>query len=184
MLIGDKNGKTFIVKKRILTLSVCGVCVHVCFYMSRLMTKPTKWHVRPARTQISLGICPVWSESSLSAWRKPGSLATHWAHSEDTDQTGQMPRLIWVFTECTVILLILSRGGSCVYRKAPKNLDTRKNYCNYLNIWLIWIFHGVMHLNDADGMANSVEPDQTAPLGAVQSDLGLHCLLRPVCPKI
>ena len=33
--------------------------------------------VRPAKTQISLGICPVWSESSLSAWRKLGSLATH-----------------------------------------------------------------------------------------------------------
>ena len=31
--------------------------------------------VRPAKTQISLGIRPVWSESSLSAWRKLGSLA-------------------------------------------------------------------------------------------------------------
>ena len=31
--------------------------------MSRLRTKPTKWHVRPAKTQISLGIRPVWSES-------------------------------------------------------------------------------------------------------------------------
>ena len=61
------------------------------------MTKPTKWHVRPVKTQISLGIRPVWSESSLSAWRKFGSLATHWAHSEDTDQTGRMPRLVWVF---------------------------------------------------------------------------------------
>ena len=30
--------------------------------MSRLMTKPTKWHVRPAKTQISLGIGPVWSD--------------------------------------------------------------------------------------------------------------------------
>ena len=52
------------------------------------MTEP--WHdktnkvtVRPAKTQISLGIRPVWSESSLSAWRKLGSLAAHWAHSED-----------------------------------------------------------------------------------------------------
>ena len=27
--------------------------------LSHLMTKPTKWHVRPANTQISLGICPV-----------------------------------------------------------------------------------------------------------------------------
>ena len=32
----------------------------------------------------------VWSESSLSAWRKLGSLSTHWAHIEDADQTGQM----------------------------------------------------------------------------------------------
>ena len=33
--------------------------------------------VHPAKTQISLGICPVWSESSLSTWRKLGTLATH-----------------------------------------------------------------------------------------------------------
>ena len=26
-----------------------------------------------------------------------GTLSTHWAHSEDSDQTGRMPRLIWVF---------------------------------------------------------------------------------------
>ena len=51
----------------------------------------------PAKTQISLGIRPVWSESSLSTWGKLGSLATHWMHSEDSDQTGRMPRLIWVF---------------------------------------------------------------------------------------
>ena len=68
--------------------------------------------VRPAKTQISLGICPVWSESSLSAWRKLGSLATHWAHSKDSDQTGQMPRLIWVFAGRTLILLVLSCRGS------------------------------------------------------------------------
>ena len=43
--------------------------------------------VRPPKTHISLGIHPVWSASSLPAWRKLGSLATHWAHSEDSDQT-------------------------------------------------------------------------------------------------
>ena len=41
--------------------------------------------VRPAKTQISLGIRPVWSESSLSAWRKLGSLPPYWAHIEDSD---------------------------------------------------------------------------------------------------
>ena len=76
------------------------------------LTKPTKWHVHPAKTWINLGIRPVWSESLLFAWRKLGSLATHWVHSEDSDQTGQMPRLIWVFAGRTVILLVLSWGGS------------------------------------------------------------------------
>ena len=46
----------------------------------------------PLKTQISLGTHPVWSGSSLSAWRKLESIVTHWAHSEDSDQTGQMPR--------------------------------------------------------------------------------------------
>ena len=80
--------------------------------MSQLVTKPAKWHVRPAKTQIGLGIRPVWSESALSACRKLGSLATHWAHSEGSDQTGWMPRLCWVFAGCTVLLLVLSWGGS------------------------------------------------------------------------
>ena len=56
--------------------------------------KTNKMTVRKAKTQISLGIRPVWSKSSLSAWRKFGSLVTHWAHSEDSGQTGRMPRLI------------------------------------------------------------------------------------------
>ena len=35
-------------------------------------------------------------------------------------------------------------------------------------------------------IANSVDPDHTAPSGAVlkkKSDLGLHCLHRPLCDK-
>ena len=36
-----------------------------------------------------------------------------------------------------------------------------------------------MHPKDAEGIANSIDPDQTAPRG-----LGLHCLPRPVCPNI
>ena len=55
-------------------------------------------------------------QSSLSAWKKAWVLSypfsTHLAHSVDSDQTGQMPRLIWVITGCTVILLVFSRGGS------------------------------------------------------------------------
>ena len=62
--------------------------------------KTNKMTVCPAKIQISLGIHPVWSESSLSTWRKIGSSATHWAQAK-TDQTGWMPMLIWVFAGCT-----------------------------------------------------------------------------------
>ena len=76
--------------------------------------KTNKVSVHPAKTQISLGIRPVWSEFSLSAWRKLGPLATQWAHSQDSDQTGRMPRLIWVFAGRTLTLLVLScRGSYC-----------------------------------------------------------------------
>ena len=53
-------------------------------------------------------------QSSMSAWRKFGSLATHWANSENSDQTGHMPRLIWVFAGHTVTLLVFSWGGSII----------------------------------------------------------------------
>ena len=39
--------------------------------------KTNKMNVCLAKTQISLSICPIWSEPSLSAGRKLGSLATH-----------------------------------------------------------------------------------------------------------
>ena len=83
--------------------------------LNHLMSKPTKWHVRPAKPQISLGIRPVWSEFSLSAWRNIWSLAIRWTHSEDPDQTGRMPRLIWVFAGRTLNLLVLPWGGSSLF---------------------------------------------------------------------
>ena len=64
-----------------------------CIYLLQNIIEP-----RHDKTKtMSVRISPIWSESSLSAWRKLGSLATHWAHSEDCDQIGRMPRLIWVF---------------------------------------------------------------------------------------
>ena len=68
--------------------------------------------VRQAKTQISLGIRPVWSESSLCAQWVAKDSSFRQAESEDSDQTGRMPRLIWVFAGRTAILLVLSCGGS------------------------------------------------------------------------
>ena len=55
---------------------------------------------------------PVWSESSL--WTQWVAMDPRFLHadSEDADQTGRMPRLIWVFAEHTVTLLVLSCRGS------------------------------------------------------------------------
>ena len=56
--------------------------------------KTNKMSVRLAKTEISLGIRPVWSESSLCAeWVAKDPMFLH-ADSEDSDQTGRMPSLI------------------------------------------------------------------------------------------
>ena len=100
--------------------SFLNVCVHLFVYkwtlwklqVSRDMKKTTiKWLCAQRRLR------SAWSstqsgQSSLSAWRNLGPLATHWVYSEDSDQTGRMPRLIWVFTGHTLILLVLSCRGS------------------------------------------------------------------------
>ena len=65
--------------------------------MSYLMIKPTRWSVRTVKTQISLGIRPVWSEPSQCAKCVAEDPKLIHADSEDTDQTGRMLRLIWVF---------------------------------------------------------------------------------------
>ena len=59
------------------------------------------------------------------------------------------------------------------YCKFPKYSDTQNIYCNHSKIRTMWLYHRVMSPNDADGMANSVDPDQTAPLGAVWSGSAL-----------
>ena len=61
------------------------------------MTKPTKWPLHPAKTQISLGVHLYWSESLLSAHLVDQDPRFLHADSEDSDQIGRMPRLIWVF---------------------------------------------------------------------------------------
>ena len=51
----------------------------------------------PAKTRLSLGIRPVWSESSL--WHQWVAKEPNFLHagSEDSDQTGRMPRMSRVF---------------------------------------------------------------------------------------
>ena len=80
--------------------------------------KTSKMTDRPVKTQISLDICPVWSEFSLCTQRVAKDPSFLHADSEDSDLTGQMPRLIWVFAGHAVILLVLSWGSSNGLRQA------------------------------------------------------------------
>ena len=83
--------------------------------------KTTKWHVRPAKTQISLGIRPVWSEPSLCAlWvsKDPSFL-----HADTAVKTlirlGRCPGWSESSLGAHVILVVLSCGGSS---------DSHQNY--------------------------------------------------------
>ena len=53
------------------------------------------------------------------------------------------------------------------YRKTPKFLDTENVCCNQPKIQTKRIFHREICSKCADRMANSADPDQTAPCGAV-----------------
>ena len=87
-------------------------------HLSHRMTKPTKYKmsVCPAKTQISLGIHPVWSELSLSAWRNLGSFATHWWHSEDWSD--------WVDAQTDLSLLW-----------------EHTHFVDFIMLWLIYSFY-------------------------------------------
>ena len=68
--------------------------------------------------------CPVWSEPSLFAWRKLGSLATHLAHSEGSDQTERMPSLIWVFAgrTCHFVDFVMLWHMPCLGKAVARTL--------------------------------------------------------------
>ena len=87
-------------------------------HMSRDMTKPTKWVC--AQRRLRSAWASTQSDQSLrcalnGVAKDPRFL---YADSEDSDQNGRMPRLIWVFAGRTLILLVLScRGSYCPRRK-------------------------------------------------------------------
>ena len=64
-----------------------------------------------------------------------------------------------------------------IYRNDPKFSDTQKMCCNHSKVWTMWLYHRVMSSSDADRMANSADPDQTAP----RSSLIWVCT---VCPGL
>ena len=55
---------------------------HKHFHLSRDKTKPTKWLCAQRRLRSAWASAQS-DQSPQSAWRKLGSLATHWTHSKD-----------------------------------------------------------------------------------------------------
>ena len=58
-------------------------------------------------------------------------------------------------------------NGKRIYRKVSKFWDAKKLCCNLPKIETKQPNLRVFHQKDANGIANSEDPDQTAPLGAV-----------------
>ena len=91
------------------------------------------------KTQISLGIRPVWSESAVSArWGAKVPRLLH-ADSEDSDQTGRMPSLIWVvagrtghFVGFVMLWLFLIFWNSLTVFEEEK----KKIFCQKFRAWL------------------------------------------------
>ena len=84
-----------------------------CKKFESQLGKTNKVAVRPEKTQISLGIRPVWSASSLCVfWVAKDPMILH-ADIEDSYQTGRMTRLIWVFAGCTFFVGFVMRRLIC-----------------------------------------------------------------------
>ena len=82
--------------------------------------KTNKMACAPSEDSDQPGLPPslirVFAVCSMGNSKDPSFLH---ADSRDPDETGRMPRLIWVFPGRTVILLVLSWGGSDLYFWGP-----------------------------------------------------------------
>ena len=97
--------------------------------MSQCMTKPTKWHVCPAKTQISLGIHPDWSVFAVC-------MKKVWVHSYPLSawqrlliRLGKCPGWSESSLGAHVILLDLSCAGS--NNKNYPRIMIGMNFCEF-----------------------------------------------------
>ena len=64
------------------------------------MRFPTMWYVRPAKPQISLCICEVWSEPMLVPWIFYDYSATERTSFVVSKLNSRLHSLVWVYTLC------------------------------------------------------------------------------------
>ena len=148
--------------------------------ISQNMTKPSKWPMHPAKAQISLGICPVWSAFSLRALRigkdqrclharsklRPWSaLSLCWAHQPICWFCHAVAQFNSYFSK-------LHKISSC--KPKVKNIMLKDSFlfCSFFSIF----YRNVPKFSDRHVWANSADPDQTAPRGAVWSGSTLFAI--------
>ena len=144
-------------------------------------------NVHPAKTQISLGICPVWSESSLcTQWVAKDPSFLH-ADSVGSDQTGRMPWLIWVFAGCTPFWCFCHEAAQFMMHNIFFYL--MKMTAFHMQIILLANISKTLVGNDSDltvnfiiwaatwqNQQNECAPSEDSAWASAQSDQSLRCL--------
>ena len=120
--------------------------------MSRLVTKPTKWLCAQRRLR------SVWSESSLCAqWvaKDPSFLNVD---SEDSDQTGRMPRLIGVFAgrTCHFVGFVTRRLSYVLSLAARLVKNKNSSVCVALQAvpFFFWVIKGKLNGSPTSDIIN------------------------------
>ena len=116
----------------------------LCQQMSHDITKPTKWVCAQRRLRSAWASSPTDLSSLCTQWVAKYPRFLH-AISKDFDQTGRMPRLIWVFAGRTIILLVLSCHGSKYYGKHLSEYLSIEFYRQF--ILLFFFYMGVLKTN-------------------------------------
>ena len=142
---------SLIYQEKILTFREKQQCCCSTRHLSHSVPKPTKWPMLPTKTQISLGNRTVWSEPSLSIlWIAKDPMLRH-VDSEDSDQTVQVYRLIWVFPGLTCHFVGRIWSFSKVFRcgikgKGSETLNHNQNesVSKTKLFGAMWLFHSVI----------------------------------------
>ena len=120
-----------------------------------------------AQLRLSLGNCPVWSESSLPAWRKLGSLATQLSAQRRLIRLGGCQGWSESSLGAHAILLVLSWGGSPFGELVLGSIDYRSG------VVLIW---ATSWENLFMPYANNKSTDQPVHPCSLISAFVVHCL--------
>ena len=116
-------------------------------HMSHDMTKPTKWVCTQQRSSLAhMPLC--WFCYAVAHFRIITAIS--------------FDRLIFRFSWLST-------------EKKYKYWDTWNYCCNYPKILEVWFQHTIIHPKYVESIANSVDPDQTAPIGSYRSSLTSVC---------